>query len=187
MKKLAAVLALFVLCGCTARFPAPKVPDGWTKYTLGSLHLFYPENEYSVVSYADAFIELAKEEGTAVIRAERTRNTAQFDEGYPVSLAEAAADYHDALYEETYGLPFDTFAGETKCEIKVRGNGKCRCLSYDIETSGLLVALKMTASYYHVVYREDKDTCIITFCIVSDSGIKAEEYFDDIIEKVFIE
>lgn len=187
MKKLtAAVLALLLLCACTARFPAPKVPDGWEEYSCGSLHLFYPESEYSVVSSADTLLELTKEEGTATIRAERTKDTAMSDD-YPASLAETMAEYHDTLYEETYGLPFDTSAGETESRTKTKGNGKCLCISYDIETTGSLVALKMTASYYHVIYREDKDTCIITFCIVSDGGIRAEEYFGDIISKIYIE
>ena len=184
MKKLIILFLIpLFLTGCRAKFPAATAPEGWNEYSAGPVHILYPESEYLPLSQSDSCVILSNEEGTAAIEIEKGR---EVPENFTF-LARNAAQQQDALYEEAYGLPFDTSFGEIRSETRTKGNGKCLCVSYEVETTGQLVALKMTASYYHVIYKGDKDTCIITFCIASDSGITAEEHFGDIIGKIYIE
>ncbi len=188
---LTAAFMLLVLWGCTAKFPAITAPEGWAEYRQGPLRLFCPTDKYFSVSPSDAVLELTNEEGTASIRIEKAQGVPKditgLDENYLAELAEATAEYYDKLYEEAYGLPFDTSCRNLKSEIRTKGNGRCVCLSYDTETTATLVAITVTASCYQVVYTDGDDPYAVTFCIVSDNGISAQEYFGKIIGKLFIE
>ncbi len=187
---------MLCLCSCSggigenAKFPIPKAPEGWEEHITGPMHLFYPGDKYSKAE-TDNGIKLTNDGQTAYVSVSKEKSLqgdiAEIDEEYLNELADSAAKYHDSLYEEAYGLPFDTAVKNLKSEVKNIGNGKCVCLSYDIETSTTLVAISMTASYYQVFCSGKGDVYAVDFCVLSEDGKSAEKYFSDIIGKMFVE
>lgn len=166
------------------------LPDGWVTENVGDIYLSYPEDDFDITTGHGADFQIIDDNGSNI-------NIIKFfNPGYDISLMDK--DYMennieyiiatvDSAYEESLGYECET-EGVVNDVVRKTVSGKECAFTYYVSTVYVEeIDTTYLIDYMQIVYFADDSYYTVTFThFPGDTGVSAEEYFEDIIDHLYI-
>ena len=166
-----------------------NLPDGWVTENIDNISISYPEDDFNVTTEYGADFQIIDDNGSNlnVITTTSNESVDDIDDAYVEDILAQVIELVGPVYEDSLGVECETTGVSHGAEIKTIGNGKVACLSYTLNVYVPDYDTSVIVDYYQLMYVNDGTLYTITFThFPYDTGVGVEEYFEDILEYLYI-